>query len=402
MIAINKFLLLISALIIAASNSNAATPDEVISGLMQAAELNSTTLRANRASLSALEASERTSTNYEDPEIEFEHLWGSKSVGGNKLTAGISQEFRLPGVYSARKAAAEKRVGKARWEYLLNAADVRNQIRNLCCDVITANAELSILSQQDSAFMVMEQILTKQLEARDVTILDVSKIKLERAQLKISICQASNNKEQAMEALAFMTSKSPLLYELTSVKELPTCDFYTIDAYTAAVEESLANGLGEALISVAAAEKAQSRRDNIPGLKLGYVFNREMGETFNGLSASMSIPLFSNRGKSRIADENLSQATIEAQAITTQLLSDIKQTYSQAENFKTVISQYQRAIEESNYQQTLLKAYNGRQISLVSYLQEINYYLESLLTLNNLRADYYKTVGKLELLVQKR
>ena len=66
---------------------------------------NNPTLASRRANAEAESLNLRADNNLSDPELEFEHQWGTPSVGGNKWSVSVSQSFDWPGVYHNRAKA---------------------------------------------------------------------------------------------------------------------------------------------------------------------------------------------------------------------------------------------------------------------------------------------------------
>lgn len=138
--------------------------------------------------------------------------------------------------------------------------------------------------------------------------------------------------------------------------------------------------MAQAMASQAETVKASS----FPGFSVGFTHEYEMGERFNGLTVGITLPIFSNRKKTAAARQ--SQAAFEAQSqqIATATNADIEADYAVATRLKSEIGQYRTVLDDSNNMRLLRKAFDSRHITLVDYLQQVNFFLEA-------EVDYIET-----------
>ena len=72
-------------------------------------EKNNTTLSALQKSTEAEKIGNRTGINIQNPEVEFNYLWGNPSVIGNRTDFSVKQTFDFPTAYKYKNQISSKK-----------------------------------------------------------------------------------------------------------------------------------------------------------------------------------------------------------------------------------------------------------------------------------------------------
>ena len=151
----------------------------------------------------------------------------------------------------------------------------------------------------------------------------------------------------------------------------------------------------DASTKVAVYDAAAVRASSAPGFSLGYQHVYELGERFNGITAGVSLPVFSTRHKRKAAAYQV-QAMQEAYASTlSNRISEMKSCRAQAVRLSEQLSEIAPVVLDKRPAELLHKALKGGEISLLTYLQELNYFLEAQLDYTDTLCGYQLLMARL-------
>lgn len=359
------------------SSANAAF-DELIDQI----ESSNQALASSRAEFEARRLAASAENNPADPEVEFEHQWGRQDIG-NKWTISLSQSFEWPGVYAKRRKAIRATSEALDYLYLADRADFRLKVRQTLIDYVDAVKRLRLAETVKTNLDSIYSKITQAYGHGEATILDIKKIGLERAAATTRVESAQNRLDALRYELIAMNGGKHV--DLGSIIDYPEVTFLSEEKYLDMLYESdpsliAAERQAEAARQVAATERLKS----MPGFSIGYIHNVEMGDHFNGFKVGVSLPFFSNRHRHAAAlSEALSferQATDQTFAARSRIISD----YASAKGTQRLIADYSDifpADRDDDYAVLLRKSFDGGQINFITYLLELNYYIDA-------RSDY--------------
>ncbi|NQU53516.1 MAG: TolC family protein, partial [Bacteroidetes bacterium] len=167
-------------------------------------ESNNTKLSAYRNLNEAQKLENKTGIFPENPEIEFNYLWGNPSVVGNRQDFSVLQSFDFPTSYGIKKKIANAKSEQSDLGFELQRKSILFQAKTICNQLIYLNA--------------LNTMLEKRLEHAK-SIADAYKIKFEKGDINI----IENNKARfnllnvQKEVEANQTERAILLTELTGL-----------------------------------------------------------------------------------------------------------------------------------------------------------------------------------------
>lgn len=355
------------------------------------------------ARLSAEQASLKAEVAPEDPVVEFEYLWPSQSTETNEWSTSISQT--LP---DFRKMAASRKVVKAIdslkvYSQLAAVADARFEAEKKVIALIGARRDLMLLSDIHEYIDSLEVAYNRAWERGEVTILDLNKIRIEHARV-------SSANDEAEATLKAMTAEIVALSEgRLSASLLETLIDYPLSvlsvdenvlAYaekdiSAIVKTSPQFKVLDAESVVASAKYNLASKSRFPQLTIGYVHGWEDGSHLNGFSAGLTLPVYSrNSVKSAAAAEEMA-INLDNELKKNEMIAEANADYAKAMILKRRLAKLGPAIENTNNARLLKLALDGGEISLLEYLQEINYFVEAAREYNTAKMDYVLTLASL-------
>ena len=210
-----------------------------------------------------------------------------------------------------------------------------------------------------------------------MTRLDLSKLRLERLSLEASRVEAQDNMQASIVALSaiYGADCSPLLVSLD-------CDFPAVEA----PDETTFNGMSvdereaAAALGLARLSESTAARESLPGISLALRHAFEDGAHFNGGSLGLSIPLFSNKDRRKAAKAAVKASEYRLECANADRLTGIEVSLKRLCKLKNQVEAISVLLADTDESDLLMKAYKGKVITLIEYLNERNYFLEARLT----------------------
>lgn len=335
---------------------------------------NNTRLKALRANIEA----DYQSDMYEarrlaDPEVEFEHLWGVD--GDKKWNIGVSQSFDWPGAYGKRTRAAESR--RRAWAYRYDAEELslRTSAKEAFAMGVYAARRLELLERVYANMDSLRSYITAGYRDGQLTILDVKKIELELYSLRSRIADVSDESSLAQSELAALNNGIPLAADFAAYPAEP---MYELAQY---LEYARTNNpdviAGNALAHSAELEADAVSASRMPGFTLAYRHAYEEMQHFNGFAVGISLPVFSRSRALKAATLRANASRFDAAQADASARSAVISAYSTAEKRRSTLSELNDVTLDESYPRLLLMAYKGGQINVITYIQELNYYLNA-------------------------
>ena len=129
------------------------------------------------ASNEAALASARADNALPGLEVDFEHLWGENGTP-NRYSAGISQEFEMPWVYSARRSAIDAQARAVDYAKAAIWADKALAVKLLIVDIINARQRLDFYLEIGRNLAAVDSLTQRSFHLGNATVLDVRKAQL--------------------------------------------------------------------------------------------------------------------------------------------------------------------------------------------------------------------------------
>jgi outer membrane protein TolC len=138
-----------------------------------------------------------------------------------------------------------------------------------------------------------------------------------------------------------------------------------------------------------------SKAKRLPTFSAGFVSEKIVGETFQGIKVGISVPLWEN--KNQVAHAKASVNAAEARRVDgiQKFYLEVKSQYSRAIGLNEIARNYRNLLNTSNSADLLLKALDAGEISLLNYLTEISLYYNTVNLALEAERDFQKSVAEL-------
>lgn len=375
-----KRLLIFATVVLSVSTAAFALNDNAESIVAQILD-NNTEIRALKASsLAEIREVKNNASDFEPTQFEYEHLFSKNST---KWNIGVSQSFKWPSVYRSLRSEAANRTSAM--QFLLDAK--RIEITSAAYEDIEMldfiNRRIALLDSVDNNLASLQKYVDDGYKGGQLTILDVKKITLERYRLSAQIADLKT------EALTYTADLQALN---NGPVDLSHCSLnipmlLPLDDYINYAIENNPEIIADRYLAAAAADNASSQR-NYPGFSIGYRHAYEENTHFNGFSLGVTLPIFSQKKSMDVA--RLRAEAIAENSLTTRsrLSASIRAAHAEATARLAQLKNLSKFTLVENYPDLMLMAYKGGQINVITYIQELNYYLNAQMDLLAARHAY--------------
>lgn len=338
-----------------------------VDDVLREIEQNNATLKALRMEKVATKAANHTGLALDDPEMEFAYLWGSPSTIGGRKDFSVSQSFDMATLTGARKRLAMQQDNVAEWQYRQECRQVMLEARWLCIDIVYYNAMMQELRLRLDNAKAIADIGKKQLDNGETTRLDYNSVVLDLAQVKGEMARLEAERNAALALLQGMNGGNSVTLAATRFPDIVKVGDF--DAWYAAAAET-----NPVLVTlkeqVAAAERqvALSRSEGMPKLTAGFMGEYVSGEKYQGVTVGMSIPLWSNRRKVRLAKAEVEAARARREEACTRIYAAMKSLFARQAALRSAADTLGLAIKNTDNTSLLKKALDAGTISVGDYL----------------------------------
>ena len=342
----------IICVLVAAGAVLAASAQDIYKNVLQSVEEGSTTLRALHEQALARKAENHTGLTPADPEVEFGYLWAHPSAGGNRKDVAFSQQFDFPTAYVERAKLAGALDRTSELDYLQQRQQLLLQAKQTCVELVYQNA-LCRLSGK----------------------IEYNKAALNLTEMESQLREAQVTRQQLLVTLSAMAGGKDITFDLADYPaplSLPT-DFEAWFAQAASASPAL-QYLG-AQVEASRRQVRVARAQGLPKFSVGYTGELVPSQNYNGVSVGMSIPLWENKGKVRQARAEASAAQLAAQDARVQYYTQLRGLYEQARQQQQGIAAMEASLGTNDHEAMLRRAYEGGEMTLLTYLMENAYYL---------------------------
>ena len=357
-------------------------------------ERNNTTLKALRLSADAEKQGNRAGNVLPDPEIGFNHLWGSEADMGTRRDLSVTQTFDFA-TLSGRKrrlaAAADRQTDR---QLQADRLEIRREARLKLLE----HTYFSLLQRQQRQRLAQAERLVSSRE-RLLAEGEGNRPELNYAKLELAGTQAALQRTGALLAstqadLQRLNGGIPLHFEAANFDNTPLpTDFDAWAADAIARNPALAHTQGNIehsreRLSLVAAER-------MPALSLGYMSEKTPGQRYQGVSIGLNIPLWGNKRKlSQAKAEVVAAEALQADALQ-QFRGRLEALYTRARGLQTTARTLQTALNGLNSEEWLRKSLDAGEISVVEYISGLTLYYEAAERSLEAELEYRKAVAEL-------
>jgi len=366
------------------------TVDQVLAEV----EKNNTTLVALRKSVDAEKIGNKTGIYLQNPEVEFNYLWGSPSVIGNRTDFSISQTFDFPTAYGFKNQISDLKNEQTGLEYQKQLMDIRLKTSLICYDLIYANALKAELTKRVEYARSIAKSYQVKFEKGETNILEYNKAQLNLLNVSKELESIGIERNALLAELAGLNGGQAVDFtgSVFQITELPA-DFEAW--YVLAEQKNPTFNWLKREIEISQKQIGLNRAMSLPKLQTGYMSEKVVGQQFQGITVGLSIPLWENKNKVKYAVGNSQALESIAADNKIQFYNHLKALHSKTIALQKNVNEYRSSLIAFDSSELSKKALDQGEISLINYLVEFSLYYESVNKLLELERDMNKTMAEL-------
>lgn len=385
-----KMILLLCALTLSGAGAQNNMAD-----ILSCIEANNPQLKAGAQMVLSQKAEVSSQNSLADPTFELEHLWGAQNAGDRKYDITVLQSFDFPSLYVQRNRVGNLKRSLYDGQQTLLRQQVLLQAKELCLRIVYLNRCIELSDKRLAAADELARLYRGKLESGDAAILDVNKIEIEQLNVTTANTRLRNELAICLAQLRALNGGESLDVELSTLtypEAVLPASFDELKTQALQADPELQLLRQESLI--ADKSVALNRSGWLPKFELGYRHAYELGERFNGFAVGVSIPLFANRKKVKMAKAQALAGTFAVNNREQQALAELQSAYDEAVTLQRNHARYDLLTRQNNLG-LLQKALAAGKISMVEYLVDATQLYEAFDNRLSLEYEYQLRLARL-------
>ncbi|WP_346695046.1 TolC family protein [Barnesiella viscericola] len=385
-----KMILLLCALTLSGAGAQNNMAD-----ILSCIEANNPQLKAGAQMVLSQKAEVSSQNSLADPTFELEHLWGAQNAGDRKYDITVLQSFDFPSLYVQRNRVGNLKRSLYDGQQTLLRQQVLLQAKELCLRIVYLNRCIELSDKRLAAADELARLYRGKLESGDAAILDVNKIEIEQLNVTTANTRLRNELATCLAQLRALNGGESLGVELSTLtypEAVLPASFDELKTQALQADPELQLLRQESLI--ADKSVALNRSGWLPKFELGYRHAYELGERFNGFAVGVSIPLFANRKKVKMAKAQALAGTFAVNNREQQALAELQSAYDEAVTLQRNHARYDLLTRQNNLG-LLQKALAAGKISMVEYLVDATQLYEAFDNRLSLEYEYQLRLARL-------
>ena len=365
-----------------------------IDRVLKEVEANNKSIQSNKKYWEARRAEFKTGLTPYDPQVEYDYLFGSPVAAGNQKDFSVTQRLDFPTAYKRKRDLSNSQITQTDLQQRVYRQDVLLQAKLVALQIIYLNKKAAELNRRLTNTQQLVQDYQKKLDKGDVIILDVNKAKLQLLNINNEVALNQNEIQVATTKLTELNGAIPILVSDTIypiINVLP--DFETLDSLIEA---------NDPILKVYEQEKEIMQRQinvqkslNLPKIETGYHSQGILGQSYRGVHAGVTIPLWENKNKLKSAQANLEYAVSNAQMHIIEHRMENRGYYDQLAVRLKSMQEYSDLLATLNNTELLNKALRLGQITIIQYFQDEAYYFSAYDKYLQMEWEYQQAIAKL-------
>lgn len=348
--------------------------DNVASVLIQI-ESNSTTLSAIRQQIEAQKIENRTDIFLNDPEVEFSYLWGKPSEIGTQRELSVTQSFDFPTAYAHRSKISKMRNNNLELQYKSERLNILLNAKQICINIAYNNA----LNKEYEARLENAQQIAKSYQSRfdagDASILEKNKALINLTTVENEKKLIDIERKTLLSELKALNGGIEITFDDTEILNAPISSDFNSWYADAEIKSPTLQYLSQQ-IDIDKQQVKLNTALSLPKFTAGYASEKTSGEDFKGITVGISIPLWENKNKVKLAKAQVKSTELLLEDSKLQFYTHLQQLHKTTFGLQESAQTYRSSILNNNNEELLKKALDAGQISLIEYLLESEYYYD--------------------------
>ncbi|KAA6330727.1 hypothetical protein EZS27_020598 [termite gut metagenome] len=381
--------------ILIVSFSGALFAQNNIETILASIEKNNITLKALREETEAQKLANKTGIFLVNPEVEFNYLWGSPNVIGNRTDVSIRQTFDIPTITGMKSRISNKQNRLIELQYKADRINILLQAKQYCIDLVYYNA---LKQQQTIRFRYAETIAggyKKKLTQGDISLPEYNKAQLNLSSVQGELSRIDIERNAVLSELKRLNGGIELTSDDYQYEDTPLpIDF--ADWYALAEQKNPVLEYVRLEAEVSKNQISLNQAMGLPSFSAGYMSEKVVGEHFQGITLGISIPLWENKNRVKQAKVAAIAAATRQEDSKQQFYHQLQNLYEQTQRLKSIADNYKTSLTALDSTDLLKKALDAGEISMLEYVVEMGLYYDVVKQSLEAERDCRKVQAELE------
>ncbi|REK00702.1 MAG: TolC family protein [Bacteroidetes bacterium] len=385
----------IPALIIAIAMTTQLSAWTSLENVQKQVLQNNKKLKAEAELLNAKTFSHKSGISLPDPIAEYNYLKGSPASAGNQKEFSVTQSFEFPTVYTRKKQLSEIHIRQSALEFDHHRQNLMVETGLLCAELTKLNKLSNILQVQKQNAETIAEHFEKLLNEGKGNILDLNKARLQRSMInneydkcmadllgaRLTITSLNGGidpgfQDSLFPTVAFVQDEQEFLRNYSEAD--PMLKYFNQESQAA-----------EKMLSL-------SRAENLPKFEAGYHYQGILGQSFEGIHAGITIPLWENKNKVKQKKSYALYTGAAAEDYRALKLAELASKISRLQGLKKTLEDFNKSIESMQGDTLLYKALMSGYMTSTEYFTEMNYLYQAKKETIKLEAEYHSLIIQLK------
>lgn len=365
-----------------------------INSVLDSIEANNTTLKSLRLTADAQKLGNKTSIYLDNPEVEFNYLWGKPGNIGSRTDINIKQTFDIPTISGMKSRLANGQNTLIEFQYKADRMNILLEAKQYCIDLVYYNALKRELEMRLQHAETIAKGYKDRLDRGDANRLEYNKIQLNLASVLGELSRVEVERNALLSQLKRLNGGVDIaLDEDQFVQAQLPLNFN--DWYAEAEQKNPVLAYIKQEIEVGKSQVSLSKASNWPTFSTGYMSEKVVGQQYQGFTVGISIPLWENKNRVKQAKVAVSAAESREADRKQKFYSQLQSLYNRANGLKVIAEKYRQSLANVNNTDLLKKALDTGEISLLDYIVEIGLYYTTVNQALEAERDYHKAIAEL-------
>ena len=364
----------------------AAQQQTSISQVLSEIETNNTELKALKQRGSAQKIQNKTLNNLENPQVEATHKPKRKTESRN-TEIEVTQSFDFPTAYGKRGDLIDNLNLQEDYTYGIRKNEVRTEAYALLINGIYYQEKLSYTIDRNADAEKMYDAYKDLLKLGQIDILEYNKTKLNLLESRKGLELCRIEMQSIQDNLKALNGGIAIDYLPKNYADytLPL-DFE--NWFTGIRNNNAQLLLADTKLEMGKQQERLVKALNLPKLKVGYVAEIDPGQTKNGFIVGFSIPLWQGRNTLKASKLQTTALLYEKQDEELKFKEALKNSFQRSVKYKGLLEDYQGITYNMESIELLKKSLELGRINLLTYLQELLIYYQSVDSFLEIQRDY--------------
>ncbi|MDR2858828.1 MAG: TolC family protein [Mediterranea sp.] len=346
-----------------------------IETILASIDKNNITLKALREEAEAQKLANKTGIFLANPEAEFNYLWGSPDVIGNRTDVSIRQTFDIPTITGMKSRISNKQNRLVELRYKADRINILLQAKQCCMDLIYYDA---LKKQQTTRLRYAETIAggyKKKLTQGDISLPEYNKALLNLSSVQGELSRIDVEQNAVLYEIKQLNGGVELIPDDYRYEDTPLPTNFA-DWYASAEHKNPVLEYVRLEVEVSKNQISLNQAMGLPSFSAGYMSEKVVGEHFQGITLGISIPLWENKNRVKQAKAASIAAATRQENSRQQFYHRLQNLYEQTQRLKSIADSYKASLTALDSTDLFTKALDAGEISVLEYVVEMGLYYD--------------------------